>query len=70
MRKLTQETYDRRSASGAYHMTVVLEIVWYQTIFRYGERTTKRKIRERNTRYAQDGKYGWAKLHLYLSKFV
>ena len=29
-----------------------------------------RKIRNRNTRYAQDGKYGWAKLHLYLSKLV
>ena len=27
MRKLTQETYDRRSASGAYHMAVVLRIV-------------------------------------------
>ena len=36
MRKLTQETYNRRSASGAYYMAVVLGIVWYQTIFRYG----------------------------------
>ena len=40
MRKLTQETYDRRSASGAYDMAVVLGIVWYQTIFRYGESAT------------------------------
>ena len=51
-------------------MTVVLRIVLAKPFFGIARVGPTRKIRNRNTRYAQDGKHGWAKLHLYLSKLV